>query len=73
MSRYDIVLGHYVFCLLHHKGQWSPLYARLFRITGYFFPGRLFSETKFLDPSNEEYVEAMEVYYHLCRKHKVKV
>jgi hypothetical protein len=46
MDRFDIVLGHYVFCALHHTGQGSALYERLSRITGYFQPGSLFREAR---------------------------
>ena len=71
MDRFDIVLGHFVFCTLHHEGQWSKLYARLSRITGYFNPGKLFSETRFLDPTVTGFESAREVYRALCQKHGV--
>jgi hypothetical protein len=71
MDRFDIVLAHYVFCTLHHSGQASDLYARLSRISGYFEPGRLFSETRFLDPTVTGFESAREVYRALCQKHGV--
>jgi hypothetical protein len=71
MNRFDIVLGHYVFCALHHEGQGSELYARLSRITDYFHPGKLFSETRFLDVTVRGFEDAREVYRALCHKHGV--
>lgn len=71
MDRFAIVLGHYVFCSLHHEGQGSERYERLSRITGYFNPGPLFSETRFLDPTVSGFEEAREVYRALCRKNGV--
>ena len=71
MTRFDIVLGHYVFCSQHHEGQASERYERLSRITRYFKPGALFSETRFFDTSVAEYEEAREVYRALCTKHGV--
>lgn len=71
MDRFDIVFGHYVFCVLHHSGQGSDLYARLSRITGYFEPGPLFSESSFLDPEVSGFDGAREVYRALCHKHAV--
>lgn len=64
MNRFDIVLGHYVYCSLHHGGQWSPLYARLCRIMSYFDPGPMFSETRFFE--DDDYAEAREVYESLA-------
>jgi hypothetical protein len=71
MNRFDIVLGHYVFCSQHHEGQTSELYERLSRITGYFNPGALFSESRFFDPREKDYAAAREVYQALCSRHGV--
>ena len=71
MDRFDIVLGHYVFCVLNHGGQGSDRYARLSRLLGYFDPGPRFSETRFLNPQVHEYDSAREVYRALCVKHGV--
>ncbi len=71
MDRFDIVLGHYVFCVLHHGGQGSALYERLCRISSYFNPGAGFSESRFLDPEVSGYEEAREVFSQLCRRHGV--
>lgn len=69
-SRFDIVLGHYVYNLLHHEGQWSDKYARLCKITCYFSPGRLFSEEEFLNNTKEEDLLAKEVYDNLVERNK---
>jgi len=71
MNRFEIVLGHYVFCVLHHEGQGSALYERLCRLLEFFNPGAGFSETRFFDPEVSEYEEAREVYSGLCRKHGI--
>ena len=71
MNRFDIVLGHYVFCSLNHSGQASGLYARLSRISGYFTPTAAFSETRFFDLRESEYEEARTVYRKLCEKHRL--
>ena len=71
MDRFDIVLGHYVFCTQHHSGQGSDLYQRLCRVTAYFTPGAAFSETRFFDPAESDFTEAREVYRALCRQHGV--
>jgi len=68
MTRYDIVLGHYMFCLMHHTGQACPRYARLCRIVRYFKPGLRCSETNFLQDRYGEYEAAREVYYNLCER-----
>jgi hypothetical protein len=68
MNRFDIVLGHYVFCTQHHSGQRSDLYERLCRITAYFSPGAAFSETRFFDPEVTEFEEARVVYRALCKR-----
>jgi len=28
-DKFDICEAHYVFAMLHHRGQWSPEYAKL--------------------------------------------
>lgn len=71
MTRFDIVLGHYVFCSQNHGGQGSDLYKRLSRITGYFNPGAGFSETRFFNLEESEFEEARTVYRSLCHRHKV--
>ena len=71
MTRFDIVLGHYVFSSQNHAGQGSALYERLSRITGYFNPGAAFSESRFFDLKEKDYEEAREVYRALCAKHGV--
>jgi hypothetical protein len=40
-DRFDIVQAHYWFACNYHGGQWSPLYARLCRISRYYRPGAL--------------------------------
>ncbi len=69
MNRFDIVLGHYVFYVLHHSGQSSEFYLRLSRIRQYFAPGGMFSETRFFDSEEQDYDGAREVYISLCVKH----
>jgi hypothetical protein len=69
MDRFSIVLGHYVFCNLHHEGQWSDRYQRLCRITRYLKLGPRFSENRFLDPDNDKDAMAREVYLALCERH----
>jgi len=71
MTRFDIVLGHYMFYNMWYSGQTDPFYARLCRITRYFNPGRCFSETRFFENKNGEYDMAHEVYDALCQKHEV--
>jgi hypothetical protein len=71
MTRFDIVLGHYVFCSQNHGGQGSSLYERLCRITRYFKPGAGFSESRFFDRKVRGYEAAREVYQALCRRHGV--
>jgi len=68
VSRFDVVLGHYVYCSQHYAGQGDPLYEKLCRITRYFNPGAAFSETKFF--REPEYEAARAVYDHLCETHK---
>jgi hypothetical protein len=65
-DRWDIVQGHYVFCMLWHGGQSCPLYARLCRITRprFFKPSPMGIN---LDADGEE--GGREVYLELCRKH----
>lgn len=63
-DRFQIVLGHYVFCMLWHGGQTCPLYARLCRIDRYFKPGY-----RGLCLDNPENEMAKEVYYNQCLKH----
>ena len=70
MNRFDVVLGHFVFYVLHHQGQGSEFYKRLSRINGYFKPGAAFSEARFFDASNEEYEKARGVYKALCEGKK---
>lgn len=41
MDRFDIVAGHYMFCVHFHDGMWSALYRRLCRIQTYFTPSPL--------------------------------
>ena len=65
MNRWAIVEGHYLYCLLHHGGQSCPLYARLCRISEYFTPGPLWSESQILDGDNPEDEETREVYREL--------
>ena len=67
MNRFDIILAHYVYCLLHHSGQGSTLYARLCRITRYFKPSPLFSETRFLSGETDADC-ALQIYHALVRK-----
>ena len=67
MNRFDIVLGHYVFCTLWHSGQNCELYEKLCRISKYFNPGILFSETKFFN--DDEYANAVLVYDNLVEKY----
>jgi len=66
-DRFQIVLGHYVFCMFWHGGQGCPLYARMCRIDKYFSPGNrgLALDT----PGNEM---AREVYERLVMKHAIK-
>lgn len=71
MSRFDIVLGHYVFCSQNHGGQGTALYSRLSRIQGYFKPGAAFSETRFFDTKESELEEARRVFRNLCGRHHV--
>lgn len=63
-DRFQIVLGHYVFCMFHHGGQTCPLYARMCRIGRYYKPGM---RGESLD--NPDNSLAREVYENLCRKH----
>lgn len=63
-DRFQIVLGHYVFCLLWHGGQTCELYQRLCRIGRYFEPG--YRGLSLDTPGNEL---AAEIYRRLCEKH----
>lgn len=63
MDRFQIVLGHYVYYLECHGGQWSPEYARMCKITKYFTPGY---RALCLDTEGNEL--AKEVYDNLCEK-----
>lgn len=38
-DRFDIVTAWYAWLSDNHAGQWSPEYARLSRMLGYFRPG----------------------------------
>lgn len=71
MSRFDIVLGHFVFCSQHHEGQGSKLYEELSQITRYLNLSPLFSESRFFDPVEAEFANARTVYRELCDKHRV--
>jgi hypothetical protein len=65
-DRFQIVLAHYVFCLLNHGGQTCPLYARMCRISRYFKPG--------MRPENlrsEGNEIALSIYENLCEKHGI--
>ena len=66
MTRFDIVLGHYVYYALWHGGQWSWEYERLCRIGRYFRPG---AGANALNLDCEENAGAREVYLALCDKH----
>ena len=70
MSRFDIVLGHYVFCVEYFCGPRCPLYEKLCRIMRYFNPGRLFSEERFHEDPNGEYIGARNVYDALVEKYE---
>lgn len=45
MDRYQIALGHYMFCVHYHGGQWSELYAKLCRISEYLKLSPLWKDT----------------------------
>ena len=64
VGRFDVVIGHYMFYMLHHSGQWSPEYKRLCKICSYFRPSPLG-----IDLEADENFGAREVYNELCYKH----
>jgi len=63
MDSFQIVLGHYLFYVHHHEGQWSRAYSRLSKILGYFNPRGSHQFLECLE--EEENWEAKEVYDHL--------
>ena len=65
-DRYQIVLGHYIFCTHYHGGQFSDLYAKMCRIGKYFSLSCLWTDS---DLENEENEIAKEVYENLKKKH----
>ena len=65
-DRYQIVLGHYIFCMHYHGGQFSDLYARMCRIGKYFSLSRLWTD---FDLYLEENETALLVYNGLEEKH----
>ncbi len=38
ITRWDIVEGHYWYCVTHHKGQGSSAYRRISKILSYYTP-----------------------------------
>lgn len=42
-DRFDIVAAHYFHAMHYHSGQWSDLYAKLCRISGYFKPSPMWN------------------------------
>ena len=65
-DRWDIVIAHYCFYVLHHGGQWSPEYARLCKIGEYCKPGLSGND----NPDNLDCAQ-QEIYRNLCEKHNV--
>ena len=59
MDRYQIALGHYMFCVHYHGGQWSELYAKLCRISEYLKLNPLWKDSDLYKEENEL---ALEVY-----------
>ena len=68
MDRFSVVEGHYLYCVLHHDGQFSPLYARLCRIGRYFTPGPCWSESRILEDTSGEHCATQAVYWALVAK-----
>jgi hypothetical protein len=64
--REDVIAAHYCFCVLHHEGQGSELYARLSRMQRYYKPGLSGND----NPDNLDYAQ-QEIYRNLCAKHNV--
>ena len=67
-DRFSIVEGHYLYCILHHEGQFSDLYARMCRISEYFTPGPMWSESRLLENENGEHYGTLAVYVNLKEK-----
>lgn len=63
-DRYDIIEGHFWFCVHYHGGQGSDLYARSCRIDRYYSPGPCQN-----GPTSEN---ACVIYNNLERKHGYK-
>ena len=61
-DRFDIVLAHYLYCMYHHTGQGSKLYARLSKINTYFNAGRPLAGVEDLNEN------AREIYLSLVLK-----
>ena len=68
-DRFQIVLGHYMFCVHYHGGQWSELYAKLCRIGRYLTLSPLWMDRDLWDDEN---TFALEVYNNLEIKHGFK-
>ena len=71
MNRFSIIEGYYLFCSQHHQGQNCELYERLSRISEYFDPGPMWSESRIFRNVDGEHFETLEVYHSLCVKHGV--
>jgi len=68
-DRFQIVLGHYVYYLENHSGQWSEEYERMCKISKYFSPGYGYNA---LNLDTEENEIALLVYNNLADKNNTK-
>jgi len=67
-SRFDICLGHLVYCQQWYDGQADPLYARQCKISRYLKISPLFSFEKF--QTEDEYEVARWVYENLVSENQ---